>query len=114
MSLTVGVIFGRFAKAESWVYRGQANADWELIPSALRQSQRNNLFHAARLEMPKSDSNVNQWLAEATVLQLFHEYADLSASPIPEDSQSVRNQLSSLTLSYSIWTNGYNANERSH
>ena len=100
----LGPFFERFAKAESWVFRGHGNERWKLLPSALRLDSKARLERSARVISAKPDTNVNQWLTEAKLLRLFHEYADSSGSPIPEDSQAVRKLLDNFIYRYGLWS----------
>jgi hypothetical protein len=76
---------------QSWIFRGHPDDRYELLPSALRQSDLTNgisRFHhfAGLIE----NSNRAQATAEMGLLSKFFEEADRIGLPLPEDTQSLR------------------------
>lgn len=76
-----------------FIFRGQPDAEWELVPSALRQRTRGDattdalrLIDPQRLE-PTWDGQV---FAEFHLLRLFIEACDRSVIPVPGDSFEFR------------------------
>lgn len=85
--LKTGTPYPRF------IFRGQPDAEWELVPSALRQRTRGDattdalrLIDPQRLE-PTWDGQV---FAEFHLLRLFIEACDRSVIPVPGDSFEFR------------------------
>src|SRR5690606_27316637 len=61
-----------FSSPSKLIYRGQANANWQLLPSALRQSER-----ARALEGRPGDLTVDwQVFYEMRLLEMFGEFCD--------------------------------------
>lgn len=77
-----------FKKPNKLVYRGQSDSRWELIPSVLRNSKRNQL-----MKIFKSDSTADfQVFNELIILNKFVEYCDNLGIKIPNDSVKFRNE----------------------
>lgn len=78
-----------YERSKSLVYRGQANADWSLIPAALR-SATNPSFLLDNENKPTIELQVlNEW----KVLNIFIEECDNVGSHIPGDSSPMRKEL---------------------
>ena len=86
-------IWKYFASADSGelVFRGQRDARWHLIPSALRcDDPARILWKNARGRWPRPDEQV---FVEMYTLQKFADYADNAGIQIPNDSVAFRKQL---------------------
>jgi FRG domain len=80
------------AAPRTWAFRGQANATWELTPSAFRADSANGLH--ARTERPwERWSNADQIQAEAETLRQFIAEADGAGLAIPQQSHELREQI---------------------
>jgi hypothetical protein len=78
----------RGADHGDWVFRGQANANWGLSPSAFRP---NPLLFDPLVADPFDEwYNAHQMAAELHALIRFFNLADSSGLPLPEDSQRIR------------------------
>lgn len=96
-----------FKKPNKLIYRGQADSSWELIPSVLRNSKRNQL-----VKIFKSDSTADsQVFNELIILNKFVEYCDNLGIKIPNDSINFRknnldkNNLDKYIKNPSLWLN---------
>lgn len=85
-----------FAQAEpgDWIFRGQRNGRWGLLPSAFR-------VHALLLHPVVNDPfqhwhNSHQFEAEYYALHRFFDAADAAGLRLPEDSQLIRQILAEL------------------
>ncbi len=75
----------------SWIFRGQADADWPLIPSAWRNSnlERFTKRHRAKFEERLKDRSTQdlelnlQYFAEVQAIKEFIEFADRLGHPVP-------------------------------
>lgn len=79
-----------FAKPCKLIYRGQANAEWSLIPSVLRSTysiDRTDI--ASKIIGSKANSN-EQIQIETILLQKFAEFCDQIGIRIPNDSIEFR------------------------
>ncbi len=74
------------ATVSNWMYRGQAQSNWPLIPVALREPD--NILD--QLHLSTRDNHWHQICSEAQVLKRFLEFADRSGLAIPEDSHDFR------------------------
>jgi hypothetical protein len=75
-----------FSSPSKLIYRGQANANWQLLPSALRQSER-----ARALGGMPGDLTVDlQIFYEMRLLEMFGEFCDQVGVRIPGDSITFR------------------------
>jgi hypothetical protein len=72
-----------------WIFRGQADSKWTLLPSALRKRSPDEL-HPDRA-LPKTNQQQIQW--EVGQLRSFFNLADRSGLALPEDSQRMREVL---------------------
>jgi hypothetical protein len=70
-----------------WIFRGQSDAQWELIPTALRQK---SVLLRRLASWPEIHQTKDQIGAEEKVLVNFFDTADRSGLPIPEDTQHLR------------------------
>ncbi len=77
------------AAVSNWMFRGQAQNNWSLIPIGLRDP--NNILD--RLFCSKRDNSWHQICFEAKVLTRFFEFADGGGLVIPEDSHDFRTWL---------------------
>lgn len=78
---------------ERWVFRGQANAAWPLIPTALRIDPPPRLFTESGWQqvVPKTRGQQITW--EYLTVQRFFWAADAQGIALPGDSPGVRNAL---------------------
>jgi hypothetical protein len=83
-----------------WVFRGQANAQWPLIPSAFRPEKRLKAS-AYWLRVEELKTNSEQIQAEIVTLRTFVEAADAAGLALPEDSHTLRTDLADLLLDIS-------------
>lgn len=112
----LGPVFGRFSRLESWAFRGHADSQWKLLPSALRPDGLDGLFDFARLGPEcRSDAECHavQCFAEARVLSYFHSYCDLSARVVPEDSQNTRRLIDHAVRAFGGYTDEWRMNKGS-
>lgn len=73
----------------NFIYRGQSDAKWGLVPSVLREAS-----VVRRLMIPKSTLNTNtQIYAEMRLLAMFVEHCDSIGLRIPGDSIKLRRSL---------------------
>jgi hypothetical protein len=85
------------ARHGDWIFRGQANADWGLVPSAFRE---NSLLYDPGVSDPFSEwYNDNQIAAELHAIVRFFNLADRTGLGLPEDTQRLRLLLRDLELS---------------
>src|SRR5262245_27441732 len=95
-ALSPGGKYEEFRDKESdhIVFRGHTNAEFRLIPSALRTKTGGHELHKLAGNWPnddsEKDSNVLQLLRELSVLQHFFQASDRIGLPLPEDSQELR------------------------
>lgn len=83
-----GKYFQRFER-EDYLFRGQADASWSLVPSAFRTGAWLKMRQGWR-KRPDSLDHTQQILAEAETLEAFFRDADASGLALPEDSQTTR------------------------
>ena len=76
--------------ANDWIFRGQADSEWGLSPSAFRPSR---LLHPSVGDPFDYWTNSHQVAAELRVMARFFEAADLAGLHLPEDSQTLRSAL---------------------
>lgn len=78
----------------AWLFRGHANARFELTPAAFRKKAWNEWRpHLADVGSGKPESFQNQVAYEFLLLKLFVEAADRHGVPIPGDSLTFRSRL---------------------
>lgn len=94
-----GPIFGLF-KRDDWVFRGEKDSRYCLVPSAFRKDTTlfdgfawRVLCHADSQRIPTSD----QLRTEFHTLRLFFNVADQQGLPLPEDSQRLRALIDQFT-----------------
>lgn len=75
-------------RPEQWLFRGHANDDYRLEPTALRQGASLLLDYVPRMGEPAT--NFEQVLGEASALDIFVHRADEAGLSLPEDSQQMR------------------------
>jgi len=83
-----------------WIFRGQADATWQLIPSAFREGARFRTTHGwqtlpefvSMLPVPPPPGYELRW-AEFETLKRFFVAADEAGLLLPEDSQAIRFRL---------------------
>jgi hypothetical protein len=82
-----GRYFAQTPARFDWLYRGHANSEFELLPSALRPTGVSGL-HALARSAPshRGDRNVYQILAEAHVASDFYVLADTHGLSLPDHS----------------------------
>jgi hypothetical protein len=73
---------------EQWLFRGHANDDYRLEPTALREQSSLLLEYVPRMGKPAT--NFEQVLGEASALDIFVRRADEAGLSLPEDSQQMR------------------------
>jgi FRG domain len=82
--------------SDAWVFRGHSEDEYQLTPSALR-----NTDAFAKFGTDRCDDNTSQIMAEMDVLRRFFNLADATGLPLPEDSQVLRASIQRLfTQSY--------------
>lgn len=72
-----------------FVFRGQANSNHLLVPSALRLNKMRDLYHVARLEMPLQEQRsmeMFQQMVEWEALRRFYRLADRNGLMLPPTS----------------------------
>jgi hypothetical protein len=79
------------AKSDAWLFRGHADDEFVLKPSALRPAA------FSKLGIESCPNNESQIEAEARYLHWFFNLADGTGLPLPEDSQALRDQLRKVT-----------------
>src|SRR5439155_9055191 len=82
-------LFGEFGP-QTWLYRGHADAGFELVPSALRDDSR-ALTEFVSGAAPSTTEE--QIFLEIHALAQFFNEADLAGLTIPEDTQALRTML---------------------
>ncbi len=84
-----GPLFEHFFRF--WIFRGHPDDSFELLPSALRQSDpTNGLSRFHQFAGLTGNSNHAQATAEMGLLRKFFEEADRIGLPLPEDTQNLR------------------------
>jgi hypothetical protein len=78
---------------ERWIFRGQGNAEWPLLPSALRIDPAPRLYTEAGWKQFSPTSYDEQITAEYFTAQRFFWAADAQGIPLPGDSPGVRDAL---------------------
>jgi hypothetical protein len=80
-----------------WVFRGQRDSTWALLPSALR---RERMLFAADMTWSEAESPTEllQVQAELRTLHQFCQMADKMGLPLPEDSRALRGRMNGLLL----------------
>ncbi len=73
-------------KSREFIYRGQGNAEWSLIPSILRKKSDN----PATIFWRKECNADEQVFAEIVILKEFAEYCDKAGIRVPKDSREFR------------------------
>jgi hypothetical protein len=94
-----GPIFGLF-ELGNWIFRGESDSRWVLVPSAFRTGA--SLFdgRAWRVLCKRYSTRVktsDQLSAEFHTLRLFFNVADQQGLPLPEDGQRLRALLDQFT-----------------
>lgn len=83
----------------TWVFRGQENADWPLVPSALRPTAKLIPPHGMRCDSGTEGQMTavspdwtpeEVFLSELRTVQDFYEHADRGGSPLSEDTAQAR------------------------
>ena len=70
---------------DAWVFRGHADDDYQLTPSAFR-----GIDAFSRFDNRQCIDNESQIRAEMDILRRFFNLADANGLPLPEDSQILR------------------------
>lgn len=79
-----GKLFGTHQRRDkAWVYRGHGDDAFELVPKALRDHEREQLFKLAGLSAPPSRDNLSQLNAEVGVLENFIHDCNQSGLVVP-------------------------------
>ncbi len=77
--------------SREWIFRGQSDAAWDLLPSAFRPSAKLRLRNPDRWgAVAESATREEQIKAEYDTLRAFFLLADENGLPLPEDSQLTR------------------------
>ncbi len=84
-----GPCFHGTLRPSRWIFRGQENVDWQLLPSAFRA-------------LPDGHTNRDQISMEFDGLCKFFNSADRSGLPLPEDSQATRSLLRQIRASLAV------------
>jgi hypothetical protein len=82
-----GPHFGNTPLPNRWIFRGQKDSTWPLLPSAFRLSTMQKLLGSARAP---HHPNLDQIRMEFVGLFRFFESADRAGLSLPEDSQATR------------------------
>jgi hypothetical protein len=90
-----------------WLFRGQSNSEWDLVPSALRPGELGK-FLPDRIAHPKNHGE--QVRAEQELLLRFIDRSDLAGLPLPDYDTDFRLRLSNL-LATSIRGARYHDNQ---
>jgi hypothetical protein len=85
-----------------WIFRGQSNATWDLLPSAYRPDAWLRT-HTGWEHPAPGWKNGQQILAEYQTMKIFFRMADLNGLPLPEDSQRLRTIMHVLPNTGFIW-----------
>jgi hypothetical protein len=80
-----------------WIYRGQANAEWPLVPRALRKDAVLWMHDYPRVQTRWSwgvrATQAEQLRSEANTIRIFVEQCDEQGLELPEDSRRLRETL---------------------
>ncbi len=68
--------------SENWIFRGQREAEWGLMPSAFRP-ERWELFHAIVGKMTNLRTNQSHLILETGAVRAFAQAADRQGLPVP-------------------------------
>jgi len=93
--LSSSEIFRKYKYPYSYIFRGQANADWILEPKAYREKISNSSLIRFRAINDENRTNFLQIQFEVKAILDFFRQADRVGLAIPEDNQSLRNVLDS-------------------
>ena len=87
-----------FHDIRSWIFRGVADASWNLVPSAFRVILRTPAFgtEPAKASDPSGRKNAIQIGFELEQLRSFIDHADRAGLNLPEDTQLTRELLGKL------------------
>jgi FRG domain len=91
----IGEYFGR--PPSRFVFRGQQNSDWELVPKVFRLSVINTY---KRGMMARLDDHPGQFVFEWYLLKTFMQYCDAMGLAIPEDSMDFRKYFEQNNITY--------------
>jgi hypothetical protein len=88
--ISTGGVWDQNVGARNWVFRGQSDAEWRLVPSAFR---RDAFWHyGIGAKAPMNPSSLKEQLElEDEVVGRFFRACIRAGIPIPEDSQWFRN-----------------------
>jgi hypothetical protein len=89
-----GERFGTGYHPGGWLYRGHADVRWPLLPTTLRPDV---MLQVGDSTKGVRATNLQQIAAELQLAMEFFRVADLNGLALPEDSQSFRATLQSLT-----------------
>ena len=79
-----GKLFGKHQRRDkAWAYRGHGDDTFELVPKALREHEREDLFKLAGLSAPADRDNLSQLKAEVGVLEHFIHDCNQSGLVVP-------------------------------
>jgi len=79
-----GKLFGKHQRRDkAWVYRGHGDDTFELVPKALRDRERENLFKLTGRYAPAGRDNQSQLNAEVGVLEHFIHDCNLGGLVVP-------------------------------
>ncbi|MCL4204825.1 MAG: FRG domain-containing protein [Pirellulaceae bacterium] len=79
-----GKLFGKHQRRDkAWAYRGHGDDTFELVPKALREHEREDLFELAGLSAPADRDNLSQLKAEVGVFERFIHDCDQSGLVVP-------------------------------
>lgn len=90
----MGEHFRQIDPSNRWAFRGVGSDDYQLIPSALRIPSKLADFSS---RVVRTNNSRQQAQAEFDIIKYFFHLADAEALPLPEDSQTLRQRLQSLS-----------------
>jgi hypothetical protein len=87
----------RESDPNQWIFRGHADAEWRLVPTAFREESWSSFESYGVLDWSKMTENHQQTI-EGNVIRDFSYRSDIAGLPLPENSPRVRQLLAHDTL----------------
>ncbi len=99
----ISPLAARFRESDpnQWIFRGQRDAAWPLLPTAFRKKSWSSLSSILRIPRGAIWSRIedrNQRMIERNVIRDFFYRSDIAGLPLPDDSPHVRHLLGLDTL----------------